>query len=297
MEIIPSTRTSTFIHHGFVCRWRLGLNRLLRHASIITSSTERFSRPHPSTLSIRPASQGVCLHCRSHSTQRTPHSKYVSHDVFPVRFISLICRVDKPAYPHFDIYPSWVQVLVPLAQDVPRPKKACKSHKELHDEVPPCLPTTPDVLEDPPSTDRASRRLRRLTIVAKQQEPVERLPLPLVPKVSPLRRRVSSLNQLNGQSSSPSRPRVSPVFDRFPSIETRLSQSDDEAAEPLDKVPTALTRSKSLSAKPTTPKRRQSALIAQRIKALSATIESPEPDFDRPVRRSIRSLPISPTRT
>jgi hypothetical protein len=57
-----------------------------------------------------------------------------------------------------------------------------------------------------------------------------------------------------------------------------------------------MTRSKSLSAKPTTPKRRQSALIAERIKALSATVESPEHVSDRPVRRSSRPFHVSPTK-
>ena len=63
------------------------------------------------------------------------------------------------------------------------------------------------------------------------------------------------------------------------------------------KPPVVLTRSQSLSARPTTPKRRQSALIAQRIKALSTTVEPSEHVFDRPVRGSMRPLSVSPTKT
>ena len=210
------------------------------------------------------------------------------------RFLSsglLISCVDRTVYPHFNLYPSWVQTLVPPVQDTPRPKTARKNYNGLHDGVSPRLPTIPDI----PAAGGVSRRPRGLTIVAKQQEPVEEPPLPSVPKLSPLRRRVPSLYQPDGRNSSPSRPRVSPVFDRFPSIETRLSQSEDEAAQPSDRVPVVLTRSQSLSAKPTTPKRRQSALITQRIKALSATIESPEPVFNRPLRRSTTPFPISPS--
>lgn len=179
------------------------------------------------------------------------------------------------------------------AQGTPRPEKARKSYRALRDEVAPPLPTTiPDVPKDPKAM---GRRPRGLTIVARRQEPGEVPALPSIPRVSPLRRRVTSPNWPSGQNPSPIRPWVSPVFDRFPSVEARLSQSEDETAEPSNGVRVTLTRSKSLS-QPTTPKRRQSALITEKIKALSAAAEPPEPVFDRPVRRSIRPLPVSPTR-
>lgn len=205
----------------------------------------------------------------------------------------LIRRVDKAAYPHFNIYPSWVQVLAPPSKSTPRLKKARKSYGELVDELAPHLPVT---IPDVPKVSKAmGRRPRGLTIVARRQEPGEVPALPSIPKVSQLRRRVSSPNWLNGQNPSPIRLRVSPVFDGFSSIEARLSQSEDEAAEPSNGVTVTLMRSKSLS-HPTTPKRRQSALIAEKIKALSAAAEPPEPVLDRPVRRSMRPLPVSPTR-
>jgi len=141
-------------------------------------------------------------------------------------------------------------------------------HKS-HEEVLHCLTTTtPDIAERPTAADR--------------------------PTVLPLRlrRRVPSLDQLNGRNSSPPQPRVSPAFDGFPSIERTLSQSEDETTEPLDMGSMALTRSQSLPVRPTTPKRGRSALITQKIKALNATMESPDPDFDH---RSTRSLPISLT--
>ena len=148
------------------------------------------------------------------------------------------------------------------------------------------------------AADRVSLQPHKLTIVAKQQELVdEPESLPSVPTMPPLRlrKRFPSLDQPNGQNPSPSRPRVSPVFDGFPSIETRLSQLKGEMTEILGSTPTALKRSQSLYTQ-RTPKRRQSALITQRIKALNAAAESLEPVLDRPVRRSTRSLPITPTR-
>lgn len=223
-----------------------------------------------------------CVSCSRNLSATTPSVLW---------FVLLTRRVDKVAYPHFNVYPAWVRVLVPLTQDAPRLKEPRKSHKELHDEVAPHLPTTiPDV---PRNSKAMGRRPRGLTIVARRQEPGEMPALPSIPKVSPLRRRVSSPYWPSGQNPSPIRRRVSPVFDGFPSIEARLSQSEDEAAEPSNGVTVTLTRSKS---HPTTPKRRQSALITEKIKALSAAAEPPEPVFDRPVRRSIRPLPVSPTR-
>jgi len=50
-------------------------------------------------------------------------------------------RADNPAYPHFDIYPSWDHVLVVPA--VKRATEAHKSHRELHQEVFPTLPVGP----------------------------------------------------------------------------------------------------------------------------------------------------------
>lgn len=213
----------------------------------------------------------------------------VSHIFYPLVCLPTL-RADKTAYPHFNIYPSWIRTLVLPAQDVLRPKKARKSYKELHDEVAPRLPTAIlDDTEGPTATDGVSRRPLRLTIPVKQRGPAEKLSLSSVPQVSLVLKRVYSLNQINGRNPSPSRPRVSPVFDSFPSIETRLSQ-------PSDTVPVALTRSQSSPTQPPTPKRRQSALIAQRIKALNATLESPEPASDRPARGLTRSLPTPFTR-
>jgi len=174
-------------------------------------------------------------------------------------------EIYKASYPHFNIYPRCAQASVPLVKDAPRQKMVHKSHEEvLH-----CLTTTiPDIAERPTAADR--------------------------PTILPLRlrRRVPSLDQLNGRNSSPPQPRVSPAFDGFPSIERTLSQSEDETTEPLDMGSMALTRSQSLPVRPTTPKRGRSALITQKIKALNATMESPDPDFDH---RSTRSLPISLT--
>jgi hypothetical protein len=149
-------------------------------------------------------------------------------------------------------------------------------------------------------TDRISRRSRGLTVVAKQRELVEE-PAPIsssVPVVPPLRlrKRIPSVGQLNGRNSSPSRPRASPVFDAFPSIESRLSKSMDGVAGSVNVGATALTRSQSLYVQPTTPKRRQSALIMQRIEALNAAVESTGPASDRSIRRSTSPLPILPTR-
>jgi hypothetical protein len=221
---------------------------------------------------------------------------------FVARFTPLIGRVDEAAYPHFNIYPPCVQPIVPFVKDAPRPKKARKSHKELHNEVALQSPTT--ISEHPTAADRVSRRPDGLTIIAKKREVFEeQMPLSPTPTVPPLRlrRNVASLNQLNGGNYSPPLLRFSPAFDSFPSIDTRLSQSEDEATEPLDAESTALARSQSLPVRPTTPKRRQSALITQKIKALNATIDSPDPDpdpvFYRPVRRLTRSLPISATKS
>lgn len=136
-----------------------------------------------------------------------------------------------------------------------------------------------------------------LSIVTRQQEFVdEPEPLHSVPTVRPLRlrRALPSLDQFNGRNSSPPRPRVSPVFDGFPSIEARLSQLKGEMTEGLGPASTALKRSQSLHTL-RTPKRRQSALITQRIKALNAATEPSGSVLDRPVRRSTRSLPITPT--
>ena len=214
-----------------------------------------------------------------------------------VCFFPLICCVDKAAYPHFNIFPPCVQALVPLAEDVPRLKRTRRSREELHNEVALRLPTTiPVSPEHLTSTDRVPGQPYGLMIAPKQQELFEEpVSLSSTPTVSPLRlrRRVPSLNQLNVRNSSPPRSRISPASDSFPFIETMLSQSKDETAEPLEVVPTALTRPQSLSVRPTTPKRRQSALITQRIMALNATMESPEPVFNRPIRRSTSSLPIS----
>ena len=206
----------------------------------------------------------------------------------------LICRVDKAAYPHFNIYPPCVQALAGL-------KETLKTHKEHHDEAALHLPTTILVCpEYPTATDRVSSQPQGLTTIPKNQELFEEpLPLSLSSTVSPLRlrRKAPPLKQLKGRNFSPPRPRVSPALDSFTSIETWLSQSEDETAELLDMVSMAPTRSQSLSVRPTTPKKRQSALITQRIKALNATAEPPEPISDRPIRRSTKSLPIYPTST
>ena len=144
---------------------------------------------------------------------------------FVLRFALLICPADKAAYPHFNIYPSWVRALAPPVRDAPLPKKTRKSHKELHDEVAPYLPTV--VPESPTATDKVTRRPRGLTIVAQRQKPAEEHASPPILKVSPLRKRVpSTLIQLDGLNPSPPRPRVSPVFDSFPSIEARLSRKN-----------------------------------------------------------------------
>ena len=230
------------------------------------------------------------------TTPRVPCTRDLSVSTSAIfRPALLTCRTDKATYPHFNIYPSWVRALVLPARDVPRRKVPRKSHKELHEEIVPRLHTIPDDTEVPKVANRLSRRHRGMTIVAKRPEPVEKPRLPQVRKVSLVLRRVSSLNLLNGQNTSPPRPRVSPEFDGLPSVETRLLRSEYETAKSSDADPVVLTRSQSLSARPSTPKRRQSALIAQRIKALSVNSESPEPVPDRPARRSTRSLPITPT--
>ena len=295
MQITRSTRTSIFIHRGFVFRRCFQISGLPSHASATTSSIKRFSQSHQMARESRPPDQGVRPRRCFQSTQYTPQWRPVSHCIFRPRLVLLIFHVDEVARPHLEIYHSWAQALVP--QDPLQPKKARKSHKELHDEVAPHLPTTiTDAPENPPARSKISGRRRGLTIFIGRQDPMEGPVLPSASKVPPLPRRVLSLDQFNGHNYSPSRPRVSPVFDRFPSIETRLSQSEDEAVEPSDTAPAALKRSQSLAARPTTPKRRQSALIAERIRALNAAVESPEPVIDRPIRRSTRPLPISPSR-
>lgn len=226
---------------------------------------------------------------------RVPCTRNLSVNTsFIFRLVLLTRRADKAAYPHFNIYPSCVRALVFPARNVLRPKKPRKSHRELHEEVALYLHTTiPNNIESPRAVSKPSRRHRGMTIVVKQPEPVEKSPLPPVRKVSLVLKRISSLNLLSGRNTSPSQPRVSPEFDSFPSIETRLLQSDFEVAKPSDADPVILTRSQSLSARQSTPKRRKSALVMQRIKALGANSESPEPAFDRPVRRSTRSLPVT----
>ena len=215
------------------------------------------------------------------------------------RFNLLIYRVDQTTYPHFNIYPPCVQALATPIKDTPRPK-ARNNHWETHNEVTLRISTTlPGDREDSTRKERVSRRPRGLTIVTGRPELVGERSLPSVLDASPPRLlgRVPSLDQFDGQDLSPSRPRpMSPVFDRSPSIETRLSRLQSETVELFDVAPKGLTRSQSLSAKPTTPKRRRSALITQRIKELSATAESPEPVLDRHVRRSTSFLPISPMR-
>jgi len=285
MQMTWCTHTWIYIHHGFAFRRHLWLSRSLSHANPTTNSITRFSQLRQLAWRSRSPKRGVFLRCYPRGTQRTLHLRSVSQHVFrlPVGFTHL--SLDKAAYPHFNIYPSWVEALVPSVQDAPPPKKAHKSYGELHDEIAAHLPAA--ILNNSTATGGIARRPRGLTIVAKQKEPSSP-----APKVSPLRRRVVSSNQLNGRNISPSRPRVSPVFDRFPSIETRLSQSGVEPSA----ASVTLKRSQSLSSRPTTPKRRQSALIAERIKALNATFEPPEPTFGRLVRRATRSLPITPTR-
>lgn len=218
---------------------------------------------------------------------------------FVVGFIPLICLVDKAAYPHFNIYPPFVRPIAPLVKDAPRPEDI---RKEPHNEVALDMPIIAPVSVEHPTGDGISRRSYGLTAIAKTREVFEEpLPLPSTPAVSPLRlrRRVSpyALNQLNGRDSSSLLPRVSPAFDSFLTVEARLTQSEDEASEPSDVMSTTLARSQSLPERPPTPKKRQSALIAQKIMALSATVDPPEPDpvFHRPLRRLTRSLPITPT--
>lgn len=214
----------------------------------------------------------------------------------PVWFIPLTRRVDKATYPHFNIYPPHAQALVPFVEGAHRPETR-PSHEEpetkvsLHSST-----TTPIAPEHPTAAERVSGRPHGLTIISKQQEHFEEPPsLSSAPTVSPLRScgSVPSVDGLDGQDSSSPRPRVLLAFDSFPSIETRMIQPGDETTEPLDMVSTGITRSQSLSVRPTTPKKRQSALVTQKIRALGATIESTEPVFDRPVRRSTSSLPIS----
>ena len=198
--------------------------------------------------------------------------------------------VDKAAYPHFNLYPPCLQALALPSNEVPLPKQGRRSYEELPTDV--ILRTIQNDQGGPTTTDTEPHGL---TMISKQSELVEEpAPFSPVPAVSPLRlrRRIPSSGQSSGWDSSTSRPSVSSVSDNLPSIETMLSQSEDEVTKPLD---VALTRSQSLPVRPTTPKRRQSALIAQRIKELNATVEPPEPSFDRPVRRSTKSLPISPT--
>lgn len=166
---------------------------------------------------------------------------------------------------------------------------ARKSSMELDNEVVLHLPTIIPV--SPEHTSAADMVLGRpygLTIIAKRQELFDES---LAPTVSPLglRRRVPSLNQLSGRGPCSPQPHVSAASGSPPSIETRFSQSEDETAEPS---PVSLTRSRSLPVRPTTPKRRQSALITQKIKALNAAAEPPEPIFDRSGRKPTRSLPI-----
>lgn len=205
-----------------------------------------------------------------------------------VCLIPLIRPVDKAVYPRFNIYPS----PVPLVKHAPRPEGTDRGHKELDNEAALHLSsTTPVSPKAHTAADMISWQPYGLTIIARQQELYEEpLSLSSTPTVSPLRlrRRVPSL-KLDERDSGPLQPRTSSAFDIFQS----MSQSKDETAEPLDMVPTAPTRSQSLSVRPVTPKRRQSALIAERIRALNAAIESPEPTIDRPARRSTRSLPIS----
>lgn len=76
-------------------------------------------------------------------SRRTPSSRSVSYLALRAAYFieQSSTAVDNLAYPHFDIYPTWLPVqAVPVAEQV---TKARECHRELHHEV---FPTSPSDL-------------------------------------------------------------------------------------------------------------------------------------------------------